>query len=157
MNIKPLTYHDYTSNIVTLQQLIENSYMTNFNLPLNIIETITIDKVRELGDYINSKKAMILGAFIDDILVGFIWFYSHDYYGERRIHINQIIVNKNYRKKGIGKQLLFKAEEIAKNMDIRVMDLFVTEENRSALELYEGMGYITERRYLKKYLGGYRC
>jgi len=78
--------------------------------------------------------------------------YKHEYFGETRMHINQIIVDKEYKRKGIGKRLLEEAEKKAKELGIKVIDLFVSEKNAEAVNFYEKTGFVTERRYLKKIL-----
>ena len=47
-------------------------------------------------------------------------------------------------------ELLNETEKYAMEMDVKTIDLFVTEENLAAVKMYEDLGYITERRYLKK-------
>jgi len=53
------------------------------------------------------------------------------------MHINQIIVDKEYKRKGIGKRLLEEAEKKAKELGIKVIDLFVSEKNAEAVNFYE--------------------
>jgi len=59
-------------------------------------------------------------------------------------------VIREYRGRGIGKLLLSKCLEIAKNRDIEIVYLHVFSDNKSAIGLYESMGFIQEG-FLKKY------
>ena len=88
--------------------------------------------------------------FNDGTLVGFVWCYIHDYFGEKRLHVNQIVIDKDFRGQGIAKKLLAQTEKYADKLNIKTIDLFVTEGNITAVKMYEDLGYVTERRYLKR-------
>ena len=83
-------------------------------------------------------------------MIGFIWLYLHEYFGEKRLHVNEVAVDEKYRGKGIGKTLISEAEKKASELDIETIDLFVSEINIGALNLYNRFGFQTERRYMKK-------
>ena len=59
-----------------------------------------------------------------------------------------------FRKQGIAKKLLAKAEEVAADLKISTIDLYVSENNFVATDMYKGLVYLTERRYLTKKLNG---
>jgi ribosomal protein S18 acetylase RimI-like enzyme len=105
-----------------------------------------------LGSYIKQGNATVLGAFENESLVGFLWLYKHDFYGEPRVHINHIAVSKQFRGKGIGKRLIQEAESLAKYDGIGAIDLFVSEINVRAMNVYDAIGFKTERRYMSKKL-----
>ena len=83
---------------------------------------------------------------------GFIWIYKHEYFDELRLHVNQVIVESNYKKMGLGKSLMNEAEKLAVGLGLKTIDLFVSENNSVALNMYAQLGFVTERRYLKKNL-----
>jgi ribosomal protein S18 acetylase RimI-like enzyme len=66
--------------------------------------------------------------------------------------IAYMAVEPAHQHKGVGKVLLQAAERKAKDRGLPYMALMVTEENTAALALYEGAGYITERRLMCKAL-----
>ena len=59
-------------------------------------------------------------------------------------------VEPEYRRGGVGAELLAAAENEARRRGLPYMALMVTEENLSARRLYERHGYQTERRLLCK-------
>lgn len=154
MQIIPIDYEIFLRNKIKINQLLEFSYAVNFNISEENQREIISNKIYELGEYIKTNKAILLGAFTEDLLIGFIWIYNYKYYDENRVHINQLVIDANYRRKGVAKKLLSKAESIAVSLNASAIDLFVSESNNSALRLYENLEYIVERRYLNKPLGG---
>lgn len=154
VEIKNLTHHDFIENIETIKKLLIISYKDNFYISENQCNSTVENKILELYEYIKLNKAILYGAFIDDYLVGIVWLYKHDYFDEPRLHVNHIVVDKNFRKQGIAKKLLAKTEEVASDLKVSTIDLFVSENNYVATEMYNGLGYLTERRYLTKKLNG---
>lgn len=57
------------------------------------------------------------------------------------VEITNIVTKKSKRKKGIGKALLEKIIEIAKQTEMENISLEVNEENRIAIALYENHGF----------------
>ena len=150
MEIKTLKHDDFLKNISALRDLLISSYESNFNISKELCGVTVESKIQELDKYVKEQKATLLGMFNDCTLVGFVWCYIHDYFGEKRLHINQIVIDKDFRGQGIAKKLLTQTEKYAAELDIKTIDLFVTEGNIAAEMMYEDLGYVTERRYLKK-------
>lgn len=75
-----------------------------------------------------------------------------DYYTkEKQAHITDIVVTKEAEGKGVGKLLMQKAEEWAKEKHARWITLHVFAENIHAQAVYEKVGYQKEWiRYLKQ-------
>ncbi len=139
----------YKSKIL---DLFTETYITNFHLNDNDAEKLCMGKIDSLEEYIRNNSAIVIGAIEDCVLIAVIWLYIHDYFGEKRLHVNQIAVDKNFRGRGIGKQLMQEAEKQAFKMGIATIDLFVSDLNKAALSLYDELGFKTERRYMKKKL-----
>ena len=85
----------------------------------------------KLDDLVNSKYDFIYGYYIDNNLVGFI--HINKLY--ENIDIVNIIVNKDYRDKGIGTKLLNYIVDNYK--DINSIMLEVRESNNAAIEFYK--------------------
>lgn len=66
--------------------------------------------------------------------------------------IAYMAVEPSAQRQGIGNRLLSAAEEEARRQGLPYMGLMVTENNAAAQALYEGSGYLTERRLLCKRL-----
>lgn len=152
MIIKYLKIEEFSVYENTILELLVNSYESNFNISISECEGICKEKIQMLKKYILDGSANVIGVIVQDELAGFLWTYIHDYFGEKRIHINQIAVKKEYRGKGIAKLMLNELDSFAIAQGIDVIDLFVSEINENALNLYEKIGFITERRYMKRKL-----
>ena len=150
--ISNLDCNDLVVNKEILLELLIDTYEINFQKTREQCKCICEEKLESMNNYVKQGSAIILGAIIDNELVGFLWLYKHDYWGEPRLHINQIAVRIRYRGKGIGKSLIEEAEKQAKYLDVHTIDLFVSENNMQALVMYDKLGFKTERRYLKKNL-----
>jgi ribosomal protein S18 acetylase RimI-like enzyme len=135
-----------------LLELLIDNYMMNFQLTVKQANLLCSNKLKLLAEYIEQGSAILIAAIDRSELIGFMWLYKHDYFGEKRLHINQIIVDANFRGKGIGKQLILEAEKNALEEGIKTIDLFVSEINSGAFDLYDKLGFETERRYMKKKL-----
>ena len=70
-------------------------------------------------------------------------------------HIITINVVRNFRRKGVGKRLLIEIETILKQKGVEQSRLEVREDNHSAINLYQTLGYKTigklENYYGKKH------
>lgn len=150
IDIKILQHDDFLNNKDSLNKLLSLSYESNFNITKYLCDIIVDSKIKELELYLKNQKAILIGVLHNNTLVGFVWCHVHDYFGEKRIHVNQIIVEEDYRGKGIAKELLKQVEIYASQLNIKTIDLFVTERNNTAVDMYENLGFVTERRYLKK-------
>jgi ribosomal protein S18 acetylase RimI-like enzyme len=132
--------------------LLEDTYITNFQVSEIEARRISLEKLKILMDYMKLGTAKVIIACLGEELIGFIWLYKHDYFTEKRFHINQLAVNREYRGKGVGTQLIREAEKHAEKEGIDIIDLFVSENNPGAFRLYDSLGFETERRYMKKKL-----
>lgn len=152
MIIKELQSKDIERYSSEVMELLQETYLDNFQISVKQAEEICSKRLDLLADYINNGSAIVIAAIDEKELVGFIWLYKHYFFGEKRVHVNQIAVNTSYRRIGIGKRLIKEAEKMALRNGIKAIDLFVSENNVVALNLYDRLGFDTERRYLKKEL-----
>ena len=100
-------------------------YKLGEELNSNFINLFNLDSL------INSKYDFIYGYYVDNKLVGFI--HINKLY--ENMDIVNIIVEKNYRNKGIGSELLNYI--VNKYKDINSIILEVRESNKSAIEFYK--------------------
>ena len=70
-------------------------------------------------------------------------------YASKFLHIEELGVAKGFRGKGIGKQLMAKIKEIAKEKGLNEVELDVWTFNDSALKFYHDLGFTTYRELLK--------
>jgi ribosomal protein S18 acetylase RimI-like enzyme len=142
-----------SKDLITFQNLIfelmVETYMSSFQLSIESCRDLCQEKLEGLFTYIDEGSAIIYGAFDSEKLIGFQWLHKNDFFGEDRLHVNQIAVSKEYRGEGIGKQLIHVTKQKAEKLGIKTIDLIVSESNVGALKLYEQIGFKTERRYMK--------
>ena len=90
----------------------------------NKILGIIILKIKEVKNHINLKDSKTL------------W-------------VDELCVNKENRGEGIGKQLINKAKEIAKELKCIRLELNCWEMNKEAIAFYEKLGMQTQRRIME--------
>jgi ribosomal protein S18 acetylase RimI-like enzyme len=57
------------------------------------------------------------------------------------LHLFHVFVDKDFRKKGLGKLIINKASDIAKTLSIPALTLYVSPENSPAINLYKQAGF----------------
>jgi ribosomal-protein-alanine N-acetyltransferase len=101
---------------------------------------------KETTDYMdfNSPDVKVFIAFLDDERCGYVWMAprnSKDGWDlERPQWIYDIVVDPKFQGKGIGRQLMKRAEEYAQTLRQNI-GLFVHADNESAIALYNKTGY----------------
>ena len=78
----------------------------------------------------------------DDYVIGYVMFWIKY---ENQGHIISIAVDKNYRRKGTGTQLLVKAIAILSLLDLHTIYLEVNENNEGAVEFYKNFNFKIDR------------
>lgn len=114
---------------------------------------------RELRDFarvlMNDENGDIIVAERDGIICGMV---CVDYvnkpespYGMARsfYHVQEIAVDENYRRHGVGKELLEFMIADAKKRNLNKIELDVWKFNDSAMEFYEAVGFRETRRWLE--------
>ena len=87
--------------LLTLMEIVLADNITQ-SYPPNQAE-IYVDRI---SGYIGDGSAVVSAAFDNSRIVGFCWAYELSIFGERRIHIDMIGVNPEYRKQGIARRLV---------------------------------------------------
>lgn len=100
--------------------------------------------------YTLDNSAIIIGAFDENDLLGFIWGYKEANL-KNIIHVNYFYVNQKYRNHGIGRKLLEKMQNISKSMeDITELELFVDKRNKNAISFYNHNNFEIKEDYNTK-------
>lgn len=106
--------------------------------------------------YMDQTRYGIFLAEIDDIVIGWIaWSKSNLFVSETtRIHIEGLVVDKNFRGKGVGKKLMIAIEEFAKQFSPCIIDLTsgLRREKDGSHDFYKSLGYHNEGHMAKLYL-----
>jgi ribosomal protein S18 acetylase RimI-like enzyme len=144
---------------ITIQQITSEKVITDRqeiidllkeNLQVNIpemknIEIYVLEKLDQLVEFLKEKKAFVLGAYYQKTLIGFVWGYKME---GNIIHISHLVVNRFFRGKGIGSNLLNAFEKnFGANMNISIIASTV---NTKAIDFYIKHGYEEKRVYLEK-------
>lgn len=109
-------------------------------------------KIEGLIEHVSNGSAMVYGVFDSEDLIGYVWAYEHQFRDEVRVYVNEIHVDKPYRGRGIGRQLLAAVEQLARERGYRALYIHAEGNNDGAIRLYESQGYATERVQLRKEL-----
>jgi len=150
------------SNIL-IREARESDVPTIVKLAVELIESMKnkegIDLYRILGNCQNLLKntnSHILVAEVDGAIAGFINFTTHRtllHIGSSGL-IDELVVNKNYRGKGIGKQLIYAAIEKCKHLGCCEVEVNTEFTNTNARKFYKGCGFEERGVILEKELLG---
>lgn len=92
----------------------------------------------ELQDYLSTPDKIVLMAYVDGILAGIIRLSrAWNLYA----FIDDIGVFLEYRKTGVGRALMFAAEEWAKEHDLKGLALEMQDNNMDAARFYKACGF----------------
>jgi ribosomal protein S18 acetylase RimI-like enzyme len=134
MEIKRINHTE--SNLVTE---LFNKYRIFYKQPSDIELAKNFVEAR-----LNNNEAVIFVAFNNAIPVGFTLLYPK-FSSKNAIKIwiiNDLYVEQDYRKQGIGEQLIQKAFLYAKNEGVNIVELSTAVDNYTAQKLYESIGFI---------------
>ena len=107
-------------------------------------------KMDDLVGHLADNTAIVYGAFDDEELIAFIWAYVHPFREETRMYVSEIRVKEEYRKQGIGSQLLRLVEDKAKELGLGAIYLHAEASHPEAVKFYQTTGFREERIQLRK-------
>lgn len=121
-----------------------NSVNEDFNSPLT--EKVCLEEyVKKI-----TEKAELIIEYVDDDIVGMVVLYCNDVISGIA-YIPFCAVRKEFRGKGIARQLMMNAIKVAKDRGMSVLGIHSN--NIIAIKLYKSIGFITkefgEREYLE--------
>jgi len=82
MTIKTLQYDDFMLYRERIRDLLVQIYDINFDVSHDYSINESNKKINLLDEYIKTNQAVLIGAVDGEKLVGFIWIYKHEYFGE---------------------------------------------------------------------------
>lgn len=98
---------------------------------------------KELSDAVFGQNpwVYVYVAEIEEKVVGIaLYYYGFSTWKGRSLHLEDLIVNENYRKLGIGKALMNQVLQIAKQEKVERMSWEVLNWNEPAIKFYESLG-----------------
>lgn len=93
---------------------------------------------------IKNKKEIFLVAIIDDIIVGIVdghVYDKEDLYIEKVAYLSRLVVDKNYKNKGIATRLINEFTNEVKKENVKFIKLNAFESNTPAVSLYKKEGF----------------
>lgn len=140
MEIRKIKVFDVEENEIILKKLLKEMLELKFHKCEEKIE----DVYKNMKIFIKDGSAILLGAFEENKIIGFIWAYE---IREKTYHINYFAVDENKRSLGIGQKLLDKLYEIAKENNIENIELLVEANNIKAIKKYKSNEF--QEKYIK--------
>lgn len=107
-------------------------------------------KYRDMLNFLKDSTAIILGVFDEEKLIAYAWGYCRNIMDTKKMHITQIVVQKQYRCSGIGKKMIEYMMNYSKKNNWRGIELNVRGENCRALCFYKANGFLCERIMLSR-------
>ncbi|AQU80224.1 GNAT family N-acetyltransferase [Planococcus faecalis] len=153
IEIRLMNTKDLSDNKNVIIELLEDNMKLNFPT----LRQFTDYAIKGFSDMVKYKKndtAILVGAFNENGLVGFIWAHKRELFGEKRLHIGHIIVNTQIRSKGVGSRLISFLENFSESENIMKIELNTTISNENTMKFYKSKGYSTVRVQFEKELGG---
>jgi ribosomal protein S18 acetylase RimI-like enzyme len=141
---------------ILIREAKESDLLTIVKLTLELIEAmgdtegIDIKLIAEnCRNLLSEANSYILVAEIEGIIVGFVNFTTRKTILHRGLSglIDELIIDKSYRSKGIGKQLLLSAIEKSRQLGCCEVEVSTEKTNIKAREFYRQCGF-TERGVL---------
>ncbi len=156
------TINEISIRFVNEEDLLNNKdniiYLLNQNYEINLPDmpnawVVSSENYENMILYLKKNMAIIIGAFYNDTIVGFLWAYEKIFLNVKRYHLGHIIINENYRKKSIGRKLIAELEKSAEENSVDTIELMATPQNTDTMLFYETLGFKIERVQLHKKTG----
>jgi len=119
-------------------------------------QKVTLDEEeKKIEEYINDPAYTLIVATSNSKIVGVLYLFKESFADDLvpapHSTIEAIFIHPDFRKHGIGKDLMKEAEKVALQKNHTYIDLQVWENNASAFKLYVNSGFHTvEKRMVKK-------
>jgi|LSQX01.3.fsa_nt_gb ribosomal protein S18 acetylase RimI-like enzyme len=127
-----------------IKSLLKQSFEISFPSE-RIDEDFLCNQVEFLREYMEQNKAKVFGALINGQLVGFVWVFEKESINSRILHINHLVVDEGFRRRGIGRLLLQAVRDYAIKRQVEEVELMVSKVNQAAIGFYEKNGFETSR------------
>ncbi|MEG0381057.1 MAG: GNAT family N-acetyltransferase [Kurthia sp.] len=123
-------------DVTTMTDLWNRSF-EDYIVPINMSEEDFMTRINTLN--LSTKTSVI--AELDDEKVGMMLYGEEEFKGEKTAWIGGMGVIKSMRQHGVGKEILLKTIELAKDEEVDKLFLEVIEGNERAIKLYTKMGF----------------
>ena len=93
------------------------------------------------NNYVNDEDKILLGYFVNEILVGYIYAYEMVSNSIKGLFIDGLYVESDYRNRGIAKQLINEVILEAESREAKFIDIKVMCKNEIAKHLYNSLDF----------------
>ena len=152
MLIRPMTPNDYARIDLLMQQLHQIHLQARPDLFVPLEHPYSQEEFCQMT--VSSQKICLV-AEQDGEIAGLCIVTMKEKSGMKEgttAYIDDLFVNPDFRRQGIGKLLFLKAQTLAKHKGASRIDLKVWAFNRSALDFYHSLGLCEQRFILEKNL-----
>lgn len=153
IEIRMISGVDLEKNRNILIELLNENNEINFP-DRSDLEKFAINNYQDMVRFNKDNSAILVGAYLNGTIVGFIWAYRRDFFGEKRIHITHIVVDSKIRGRGVGTKLMDTLEKLSIQEEIFKIDLMTTFTNENAMNFYKAKDFSIARVQLEKKLFG---
>jgi diamine N-acetyltransferase len=147
----------YTKDAAIIAALNEYVQQLHYQLyPQYFKEYSYEDTFQYLSKQLESENWFCILATMNNINIGYALFYIREYKENpfrkayKGINIDQLSVNPEYKRKGIGKAIMNEIEAFAKKNNAVQIELTHWEQNDEAKMFYEKSGFKTNMRFIVK-------
>ena len=105
------------------------------------------------NNYVNDEDKILLGYFVNDLLVGYIYAYETISNNIKGLFIDGLYVESNYRNRGIAKELINEVVLEAEGRDAKFIDIKVMSKNEIAKNLYNNLDFYDFKIMMRKDIG----
>lgn len=106
-----------------------------------------------LNNQIFTPSSLTLVAKDDKRIIGFLSGfvkYLFPWFNIKKVgHISFMFIDENYRRKGVGKQLINEAKAWFKNQGLSYIELYVNEGNSNGLSFWKSVGFLDFQKFLR--------
>ena len=105
-------------------------------------------EIELLEGYLTEGKANVYYIQESGKIVGFIWYFPIDYYGEKRFHVKALSVDEEYTGRGYARKLLQQMKKRLRSEDVAYT--FCDYVNKGAIYVHKSVGFVEEgMQYVK--------
>lgn len=109
---------------------------------------VTLEEMESAGFGPNAIYSVFV-AEMDDKIVGMALYYTkYSTWKGKAIYLDDIVVNENYRRYGIGAKLFEEVVKVAKEMGVRKIDWQVLDWNEPAIQFYKKYNTVFNKEWI---------
>ncbi len=155
MKIEIAEINEY-KEIASIVEEVQNLHADLFPNVYKRFDYYEIEKV--MVQMLSKEQCRLFIAQINEMTVGYIIIMIKEipenafHYSTRILHIDQLAVAEEYKKKGVGAVLIDKVEKVAQELNIFQLELEHLENNLIAKRFFFGKGFLPYRSKLMKKL-----